>query len=198
MTVGWVTWAAAGGTKLAEESLGKAGSCGMNQGGQAWEAQQAVETALPNVRNSDGNLQDAPRIKNCLNAALLPFEFKTTPPATPADTQEKARNSQIPPTSVVNLIFVLFNASHALQLTLLHFEPPVEFLHLCLPINLSSVSRAKPFLSLIFHYLSVRLAVDDIRVTLTSFASPFGFHHSCLTLIVRRPCRFLLKFFVRW
>ncbi|KAI0686253.1 hypothetical protein BC835DRAFT_1258558, partial [Cytidiella melzeri] len=108
---------------------------------------------VPSLQKSDGNLQDAPRIKNCLNAALLPFEFKTTPPATPSNIQEKARNSQIPPTSVVNLIFVLFNASHALQLTLLHFEPPVEFLHLCLPINLSSVSRAKPFLSLIFHYL---------------------------------------------
>lgn len=35
-----------------------------------------------------------------------------------------------------------------------HFEPPVEFLDLFLPINLSSESRAKAFLWLIFHYLS--------------------------------------------
>ncbi|KAI0702493.1 hypothetical protein BC835DRAFT_1263785 [Cytidiella melzeri] len=109
---------------------------------------------VPSLQKSDGNLQDAPRIKNCLKAALLPFEFKTTPPATPADIREKARNGQIPPTSVVNLIFVLSNASHALQLAQLHFEPPVEFLDLFLPINLSSVSRAKAFLWLIFHYLS--------------------------------------------
>ncbi|KAI0685447.1 hypothetical protein BC835DRAFT_1421221 [Cytidiella melzeri] len=54
---------------------------------------------VPSLQKSDGNLQDAPRIKNCLKVALLPFEFKMTPPATPADIREKARNGQIPPTS---------------------------------------------------------------------------------------------------
>ncbi|KAI0815270.1 hypothetical protein BC629DRAFT_1645229 [Irpex lacteus] len=109
---------------------------------------------VPSLQKSDGNLQDAPRIKNCLKAALLPFEFKTAPPSTPADIREKARNGLIPPTSVVNLIFVLSNASHAMQIAQEHFEPPVEFLDLFLPVNLSSVSRARAFLWLIFHYLS--------------------------------------------
>ena len=42
----------------------------------------------------------------------------------------------------------------AQQLAHQHFEPPVEFLDLFLPINLSSESRAKAFLWLIYHYLS--------------------------------------------
>ncbi|EKM60926.1 uncharacterized protein PHACADRAFT_110804 [Phanerochaete carnosa HHB-10118-sp] len=109
---------------------------------------------VPSLQKSDGNLQDAPRIKNCLKAALLPFEFKTPPPSTPNEIREKARAGQLPPTSVVNLIFVLSNAQHAMQIAQTHFEPPVEFLDLFLPINLSSASRAKAFLWLVYHYLS--------------------------------------------
>ncbi|KAI0082186.1 hypothetical protein K474DRAFT_1681521 [Panus rudis PR-1116 ss-1] len=105
---------------------------------------------VPSLQKTDGNLQDAPRIKNCLKAALLPGEFKGTPPSTPGEILEKARQGQVPPTSVVNLIFVLSNASHSLT----HFDPPLEFLDLFLPINLSSASRARAFLWLMFHYLS--------------------------------------------
>ncbi|KAL4243230.1 Ino eighty subunit 1 [Abortiporus biennis] len=105
---------------------------------------------VPSLQKTDGNLQDAPRIKNCLKAALLPSEFKSQPPSSPQEILEKARAGQIPPTSVVNLIFVLANASHALA----HFDPPLEFLDLFLPINLSSASRAHAFLWIMFHYLS--------------------------------------------
>lgn len=45
---------------------------------------------MPSLQKTDGNLQDAPRIKNCLKAALLPFEFKTPPPSSPAEILEKA------------------------------------------------------------------------------------------------------------
>ncbi|KAI0374326.1 hypothetical protein BV20DRAFT_961457 [Pilatotrama ljubarskyi] len=109
---------------------------------------------VPSLQKTDGNLQDAPRIKNCLKAALLPFEFKTPPPSSPAEILEKARAGQIPPTSVVNLIFVLSNSNHAMTVAQKHFDPPVEFLDLFLPINLSSASRARVFLWLMFHYLS--------------------------------------------
>lgn len=44
---------------------------------------------VPSLQKTDGNLQDAPRIKNCLKAALLPFEFKTPPPSSPAEIIEK-------------------------------------------------------------------------------------------------------------
>jgi Ino eighty subunit 1 len=45
---------------------------------------------VPSLQKSDGNLQDAPRIKNCLKAALLPFEFKSPPPTSPQEILEKA------------------------------------------------------------------------------------------------------------
>ena len=46
------------------------------------------------------------------------------------------------------------------QLTLLqylaeaHFEPPIEFLDLFLPVNISSASRAQAFLWMVYRYLS--------------------------------------------
>ena len=84
---------------------------------------------VPSLQKTDGNVQDAPRIKNCLKAAILPSEFKSVPPSTPEEILQKTVNSdtypytylikliyfpsqrsgQIPPTSVVNLIFVLAN-----------------------------------------------------------------------------------------
>ncbi|KAI0824182.1 hypothetical protein BC628DRAFT_1323409 [Trametes gibbosa] len=109
---------------------------------------------VPSLQKTDGNLQDAPRIKNCLKAALLPNEFKTPPPSSPAEILEKARAGHIPPTSVVNLIFVLSNSNHAMAVAHKHFDPPVEFLDLFLPINLSSATRARAFLWIMFHYLS--------------------------------------------
>lgn len=81
---------------------------------------------VPSLQKTDGNAQDAPRIKNCLKAALLPSELKSMPPSTPEEILEKSvrvasfplmktpqrvvqRARQLPPTSVVNLIFVLAN-----------------------------------------------------------------------------------------
>ncbi|KAL6309973.1 hypothetical protein BKA93DRAFT_757015 [Sparassis latifolia] len=108
---------------------------------------------VPSLQKTDGNLQDAPRIKNCLKAALLPFEFKVPPPSSPAEILDKARAGQIPPTSVVNLIFVLSNSNHAQTVANAHFDAPIEFLDLFLPVNLSSASRANAFLWLMFYYL---------------------------------------------
>jgi Ino eighty subunit 1 len=45
---------------------------------------------VPSLQKTDGNAQDAPRIKNCLKAALLPSELKTVPPSTPEEILEKA------------------------------------------------------------------------------------------------------------
>lgn len=80
---------------------------------------------VPSLQKTDGNAQDAPRIKNCLKAAVLPSEIKNAPPSTPEEvlakmvrfirlhvflsTDPKKRAGFHPPTSVVNLIFVLAN-----------------------------------------------------------------------------------------
>lgn len=54
---------------------------------------------VPSLQKTDGNLQDAPRIKNCLKAALLPFEFKTPPPSSPGEIIEKTVSKTFPPVS---------------------------------------------------------------------------------------------------
>jgi Ino eighty subunit 1 len=45
---------------------------------------------VPSLQKTDGNVQDAPRIKNCLKAAFLPGEQKSAPPSTPADILSRA------------------------------------------------------------------------------------------------------------
>ncbi|KAJ8596536.1 hypothetical protein M405DRAFT_153221 [Rhizopogon salebrosus TDB-379] len=106
---------------------------------------------VPSLQKTDGNAQDAPRIKNCLKAALLPSELKSMPPSTPEEILQKSRAHQLPPTSVVNLVFVL--ANHAAPLASTHFDPPLNFLDIFLPINIASADRARAFLWLMFHYL---------------------------------------------
>ncbi len=61
---------------------------------------------VPSLQKTDGNLQDAPRIKNCLKAALLPFEFKTPPPSSPAEILEKAVSLRIDHRHAKNLLTV--------------------------------------------------------------------------------------------
>jgi len=45
---------------------------------------------VPSLQKTDGNAQDAPRIKNCLKAALLPSELKSMPPSTPEEILQKS------------------------------------------------------------------------------------------------------------
>ncbi|KAF9457095.1 hypothetical protein BDZ94DRAFT_1292569 [Collybia nuda] len=107
---------------------------------------------VPSLQKTDGNAQDAPRIKNCLKAALLPSELKTVPPSTPEEILVKSRTGQHPPTTAVNLIFVL--ANHAAPLASVHFDGSLNFLDLFLPNQeFASVDRAKAFLWLMYHYL---------------------------------------------
>ncbi|KII93341.1 hypothetical protein PLICRDRAFT_99947 [Plicaturopsis crispa FD-325 SS-3] len=106
---------------------------------------------VPSLQKTDGNAQDAPRIKNCLKAALLPSEFKHAPPTTPEEVLEKGKAGQIPPTSVVNLIFIL--STHAAPLASVHFDTGLNFLDLFLPVKISSADRARAFLWLLHRYL---------------------------------------------
>ncbi|KAJ7102197.1 hypothetical protein B0H15DRAFT_317451 [Mycena belliarum] len=120
---------------------------------------------VPCLQKTDGNAQDAPRIKNCLKAALLPSEFRAVPPSTPDEILAKVRAGVRPSTSVVNLIFVLSN--HAAPLANIHFDSSMNFLDLFLPKPLSSQDRAKVFLWLMYHYL-----VDPDGL------NPWGDHYS--------------------
>jgi hypothetical protein len=50
---------------------------------------------VPSLQKTDGNVQDAPRIKNCLKAAFLPGEQKSAPPSTPADILARAVRARV-------------------------------------------------------------------------------------------------------
>ncbi|KAM6498284.1 hypothetical protein JOM56_006232 [Amanita muscaria] len=107
---------------------------------------------VPSLQKTDGNAQDAPRIKNCLKAALLPSEVGGVPASTPEEILEKSGANSRPPTSVVNLIFVL--ANHAAPLSNTHFEGGFNFLDLFLPgRGLASDERGRCFLWMMFYYL---------------------------------------------
>lgn len=93
--------------------------------------------------NSYKQLQDAPRLKSILKGAS---EDSHQP-----STIEKIKAFPVPRTNPVNLIFVL--SQYAPKISETHFFPPRDFFDLVMRATLSSRSRAKAFLWLIWYYL---------------------------------------------
>ncbi|KAL8826364.1 MAG: hypothetical protein Q9191_003847 [Dirinaria sp. TL-2023a] len=88
-------------------------------------------------------LQDAPRLKSILKGAS---EDVNQP-----NSLDKIKSMPIPRTNPVNLIFVL--SQYAPKISETHFFPPRDFFDLVMRGTLSSKSRAKAFLWLIWFYL---------------------------------------------
>ena len=93
--------------------------------------------------NAYKQLQDAPRLKSILKGASEDFDQP--------NTVEKIQASPIPRTNPVNLIFVL--SQYAPKISETHFHQPRDFFDLVIRSTLSSRSRAKAFLWLIWWYL---------------------------------------------
>lgn len=93
--------------------------------------------------NSYKQLQDAPRLKSILKGAT---EDRPEP-----SSIEKIKQKVAPRTNPVNLIFVL--SQFSAKVTELHFPPPRDFYDLIMRPQLSSRSRARAFLWLMWHYL---------------------------------------------
>lgn len=93
--------------------------------------------------NSYKQLQDAPRLKSILKGAS---EDSNQP-----STLEKIKALPVPRTNPVNLIFVL--SQYAPKISETHFFPPRDFFDLVMRATLSSRSRAKAFLWLVWFYL---------------------------------------------
>lgn len=111
-------------------------------------AQLRTYHAIPSLQahqdpNSYKQLQDAPRLKSILKGAS---EDRPEP-----NSLEKIKMREIPRTNPVNLIFVL--AQFAPKVTELHFPPNRDFYDLIMNEGLSSVSRARAFLWLMWFYL---------------------------------------------
>ncbi|KAE8147063.1 hypothetical protein BDV25DRAFT_161189 [Aspergillus avenaceus] len=93
--------------------------------------------------NAYKQLQDAPRLKSILKGASEDVDQP--------NTLEKIRRQNIPRTNPVNMIFVL--AQYAPKVSELHFFAPRDFFDLVMRSTLSSRSRAKAFLWLMWWYL---------------------------------------------
>ena len=93
--------------------------------------------------NAYKQLQDAPRLKSILKGASEDANQPTT--------IEKVKRLPVPRTNPVNLIFVL--SQYAPKISETHFFPPRDFFDLVMRGTLSSRSRAKSFLWLIWFYL---------------------------------------------
>lgn len=111
-------------------------------------AQLRTYHAIPSLQahqdpNSYKQLQDAPRLKSILKGAS---EDRPEP-----NTLDKFKQKQVPRTNPVNLIFVL--AQFAPKVTELHLPPGHDFYDLIMRTNISSKSRARAFLWLMWFYL---------------------------------------------
>ena len=103
-------------------------------------------------------LQDAPRLKSILKGA----SEDTNQPS----TLEKIKAHPIPRTNPVNLIFVL--SQYAPKISETHFFPPRDFFDLVMRATLSSRSRAKAFLWLVWYYLESDFSAEAAE------QNPFG------------------------
>ncbi|KAL9112467.1 MAG: hypothetical protein Q9227_003309 [Pyrenula ochraceoflavens] len=103
-------------------------------------------------------LQDAPRLKSILKGAS---EDEDQP-----KTLEAIQGATIPRTNPVNLIFVL--SQQAPRVSELHFHPPRDFFDLVMRPTISSKSRARAFLWLMWWYLEGDFTKE------ASARNPFG------------------------
>ena len=103
-------------------------------------------------------LQDAPRLKSILKGASEDVEQP--------GTIDKVKAAAIPRSNPVNLIFVL--SQYAPKISELHFPPPRDFFDLVMGANLSSKSRARAFLWLMWYYLESDFSEE------AALANPFG------------------------
>ncbi|KAF9480041.1 hypothetical protein BDN70DRAFT_878070 [Pholiota conissans] len=124
------------------------------------EMKTAIRTyhPVPSLQRTNGNMQDAPRIKHILKTSLLEDEAKA-PPSTPSDILARCKVGQPPSTSVTNLIFVL--AHHTGPVGQMHFQGRLDFIDLFMRTEVSSASRVQCFLWLCFNYLEAPSSEDD-------------------------------------
>ncbi|KAM3414988.1 hypothetical protein BST61_g10125 [Cercospora zeina] len=108
--------------------------------------------------NAYKQLQDAPRLKSILKGAT---EDEPQP-----STMGEIEEAPIPRTNPVNLIFVM--SQYAPKISELHFPPPRDFFDLVMRPTLSSESRAKAFLWLIWWYMESDFSREATR------NNPFG------------------------
>ncbi|PFH54665.1 hypothetical protein AMATHDRAFT_210 [Amanita thiersii Skay4041] len=132
------------------------------------EMKTAIRTyhPIPALQKTEGNLQDAPRIKHILKAVLLKDDGGVLP-VSPQDLISRLNEGKRPSTSVMNLLFIL--ASHSSAAIQQYFKPTEEFsfqldfLDLFLRTDVSSASRARAFLWLCWNYLEMHDGMPGVE-----------------------------------
>lgn len=127
------------------------------------KAQLRTYHAIPSLQaHSDSNaykqLQDAPRLKSILKGAC---EDRKEP-----QTLDQIMEAPIPRTNPINLVFVL--STYAPRITEVNFPDNIDFHDLVMRPTLSSKSRARAFLWLMWFYLEGKLDEDSCK------NNPFG------------------------
>jgi hypothetical protein len=121
---------------------------------------------VPSLQKTEGNAQDAPRIKSALKGAFFPAE-RNERAHTLGDLRRRTETLGAPPTSVTNLFFIL--AAHLdvripaatcvpmadgrAQAAIAGPDGPLSFSGLFTPTYTQTVTRARGILWLTFHYL---------------------------------------------
>ncbi|KAK9473022.1 uncharacterized protein V1510DRAFT_364349, partial [Dipodascopsis tothii] len=104
-------------------------------------------------------LQDAPRLKSILKGAC-------DDRPEPSTLDQLLQQAQIPRTNPINLVFIL--ATYGSRVTDVFFRPPYEFFDLIVNTQLTSPSRARVFLWIMWVYLESDFTPESIR------SNPFG------------------------
>lgn len=126
-------------------------------------AQLRTYHAIPSLQarqdpNSYKQLQDAPRLKSILKGGS---EDRAEP-----NTLESIKMNPVPRTNPVSLIFVICQSAAKVQE--LHFPPNYEFHDLIMKTHLSSSSRARAFLWIMWFYLESDFTEEGCQ------ENPFG------------------------
>ncbi|KAG6861207.1 hypothetical protein C0995_002556 [Termitomyces sp. Mi166 len=114
------------------------------------EMKTAIRTyhPIPSLQRTTGNLQDAPRIKHILKSATLGNDHPTS--STPADILSRVPIGRT------------------------HFSEKLDFTDLFIRETLSSLSRARAFLWLCYHYLESSVENNDDDYDDDSPTNPFA------------------------
>lgn len=127
------------------------------------KAQLRTYHAIPSLQaHSDSNaykqLQDAPRLKSILKGAC---EDRKEP-----QTLDQIMDAAVPRTNPINLVFIL--SQYAPRITEVNFPDNIDFHDLVMRPTLSSKSRARAFLWLMWFYLEGKLDEESCK------KNPFG------------------------
>ncbi|KAJ3737002.1 hypothetical protein DFJ43DRAFT_1149455 [Lentinula guzmanii] len=113
---------------------------------------------VPALQKTSGSLQDAPRLKSILKAVVYDRDNPKIA-TTLRDCRSRIETGISPPTHIANLIFIL--ANETVSVSKLHFSGEIDFLDLFTSITLSSDSRARAFLWLVYNYYEAAFPLSE-------------------------------------